>query len=218
MGNQTPPYQSEERLRTLYCDEELTIRAIAKRFGISTATVHYWMKKHDIERRYSGTLRERFNQYHEKDANEEGCWLWQNKPDEWGYGTIMDGDRTRRAHRVAFDLFREEKLPEFSPDEQINHTCHNPACVNPDHLYLGTAKENSQDAVKADAWGDNRKRGSEVETSKLTEEQVREIKQRCQNGETQKDVSQDYPISHAMVNKIMVGKWWQHVTVGGSDE
>lgn len=207
------PYRDESVLRQLYQQDELTIREIADKFGISTQTVHRWMKKHDIDRRYSGTLEERFNQYHKKDANEQGCWLWQNQPGSWGYGKIWDADKRgqRMAHRVSFELFREEDLPEFSPDSQINHTCHNKLCVNPDHLYIGTAKQNSQDAIEADAWGDNRKRGSEVGNSKLTEEQVAEIKARCNSGETQKAVSEDYPVSHTMVNKIMTGKWWQHV-------
>jgi transposase-like protein len=201
------------RLRELYVEQQKTIHEVAEHFDISTATVHYWMEKHEIERRYSGTLEERFEQYHEKNANERGCWLWQNEPDEWGYGKIWDAkdERHRMAHRVSFEIHRDEKLPEFSPEHQINHTCHNKRCVNPEHLYIGTAKENSQDALKVEAWGDNRPRGSGVGTSKLNEEQVIEIKNRCLDGESQKSVAEDYPVSHTAVNKIMVGEWWQHV-------
>jgi len=208
-----PDYQRENVLRRMYWDDEMTVHAIAEYFDISTATVHYWMEKHGIDRRYSGTLEERFEQYHQKDANDQGCWLWQNAPDQWGYGTIYDPDKPgyRKAHRVAFMLYRDEALPQFSPDNQVNHTCHNPVCVNPDHLYLGTAKDNSQDALEADAWGENRRRGSDVGNSKLTEKQVAEIKRRCNDGETQKAVSEDYPVSHSTVNQIMVGNQWQHV-------
>lgn len=214
MGNQQPAYRDESTLRRLYAAEEMTIPAIADHFGISTSTVYYWMEKYDIDRRYTGSLSERFNQYHEKDANDNGCWLWQNALGEWGYGRIWDAneERHRKAHRVSFDLHRDEELPEFSPDRQVNHTCHNPDCVNPDHLYIGTAKENSRDAVEVEAWGgDDRARGSDIGNSKLTEDQVREIKTRCNSGETQKAVSEDFPVSHTMVNKIMLGKWWEHV-------
>lgn len=212
MGTE-PAYQQESELRRLYCSEKHTIREIADRFDISTATVHYWMEKHGIDRRYTGTLRERFEQYHEKNANEQACWLLQNKPDDWGYGTIYDADKPghRKAHRVAFDLFRDEELPDFSPDAQINHKCDNAACVNPDHLYIGTAADNTQDALEADAWEENRLRGSAIGNSKLSEEQVREIKRRCNNGESQKSVSEDYPVSHSTVNQIMTGNRWTHV-------
>lgn len=214
MGNQQPAYRSKETLRQMYYEDEMTIQEMADEFGCTKTTVCYWMDKYDMQRRYSGTLKERFEQYHEKDANENGCWLWQNQPDEWGYGTITDGDKTRKAHRVAFDLYRDEPLPEFSPDAQVNHTCHNPDCVNPDHLYIGTAKENMNDALDVESWGgDDRARGSEIGNSKISEDDVKEIKRRCQSGETQKAVAADFPISHSMVNKIMTGQWWAHVEV-----
>jgi transcriptional regulator with XRE-family HTH domain len=211
MGNK-PKYQQEDVLKELYWEQELTLEQIGNKFGVDMTTIRNWMEKHGINRRYSGTLQERFEQYYEIDEG-SGCWIWQNEPDERGYGKIWDSDKGghRMAHRVAFDLYRDEELPEFSPDEQVNHTCHNPACVNPDHLYIGTQKENMQDALNVEAWGDDRPRGSDVGNSKLTEEHVVEIKERCIAGETQKEVAKDYPASHTMVNKIMIGEWWNHV-------
>lgn len=215
MGNQ-PAYQEEDRLIELYHGREWTIHKIADHFDISTATVYYWMEKHDIQRRYTGTLEERFNQYYEVDED-SGCWEWQNEPGTWGYGKIWDEGRQRLAHRVSWELNRDEDLPEFSPEQQLNHTCHNRMCVNPGHLYLGTQQENVDDAVENESWGEDRRRGSGIGNSKLSEEQVREIKRRCDNGETQKDVSEDYPVSHSTVNQIMVGNQWQHVTLDEED-
>lgn len=210
-------YKDKETLERLYWDEGLTLREIGKRHGVSASSVSYWMQKFDIARRISSPLPRRFERYY--DVNDEtGCWEWQKFIDEWGYGRITDGGKSRMAHRVAFELHRDEELPGFSPDHQINHTCHNPACVNPDHLYIGTAKENMHDAIDVDSWGDNRPRGSKVGNSKLTEDGVVEIKERCLSGESQKDVADDFGVSHATVNKIMVGKQWQHVGPDVSEE
>jgi len=203
-------YKDKETLERLYWDEELTLEEIGDRFGVTASSISYWMQQFDITRRISSPLPQRFERYYEVDG-ETGCWEWQKFTNECGYGKITDNGKPRMAHRVAFELYRDEGLPEFSPDHQINHTCHNPACVNPDHLYIGTAQENTQDAMEIDAWGDNRRRGSEVGTSKLTEDEVVEIKERCLSGESQKDVAEDYGVAHATVNKIMVGEQWQHV-------
>jgi len=213
-----PGYKDEETLRKLYREKELSLAEVGDRFDVSASTIHYWIHKFDIPPRYSGTLEERFERYYEVDE-ETGCWVWQNNLDEWGYGSIAEGLKQRRAHRVAFELYRDEDLPEFSPDHQLNHTCHNPACVNPDHLYIGTAQENIDDAMEIDAWGESRRRGSEVGNSKLTEDEVVEIKERCLSGESQKDVAKDYDVSHTAVNKIMVGQQWKHVgpDVSGAD-
>lgn len=215
MGDQ-PPYQDEETLKRLYRAEGKTMAELAEQFDVTQSTIHRWIHKFDIQPRYSGTLEERFHQYYEKDE-ETGCWFWQNEPDEWGYGTIGIGGEKRKAHRVSFDLLRDEPLPDFDPEHQVNHTCHNPSCVNPDHLYIGSAKENMDDALEVDAWGENRARGSKVGTSKITEDEVAEIKRRCNSGETQKAVSEDYDVSHSMVNKIMVGEFWSHVSPASNE-
>jgi hypothetical protein len=74
----------------------------------------------------------------------DGCWLWQASLDRKGYGTIRrkDGESTLRAHRVSFEIA-------FGPIPAgmcVLHKCDTPRCVRPDHLRLGTFKDNSQDA------------------------------------------------------------------------
>jgi hypothetical protein len=82
---------------------------------------------------------------------ESGCWEWQSSRNENGYGIIQamsPGDPSiplhMRAHRLSY-------LLHFGPppdDRLVLHTCDNPPCVNPEHLYLGTAKDNAQDMLK----------------------------------------------------------------------
>lgn len=75
-----------------------------------------------------------------------GCWLWQGRLDADGYGRFKQGRRLRSAHRFSYELHCGPVPAGLS----VLHGCDKPACVNPDHLRPGTAKENSQDALKRD--------------------------------------------------------------------
>lgn len=69
------------------------------------------------------------------------CWTWSGRIGDRGYGQFDDGDRTLRAHRVAWTLTRGE----IPAGMQVLHRCDNPACVRPDHLFLGTHDDNMRD-------------------------------------------------------------------------
>lgn len=85
---------------------------------------------------------------HKVEKYDSGCWIWKGyiQRKRGGYGTFQVGQRVSAlAHRVSFRLFNgslDEKL-------FVLHSCHNPVCVNPDHLRQGTPLENTLDRKRA---------------------------------------------------------------------
>lgn len=78
------------------------------------------------------------------DRRADGCWTWTSQRDASGYGLFWIGGRTRRAHRIAFLLGGGTLTEGFC----VLHRCDNPPCVRPDHLFLGTQRDNLRDAVR----------------------------------------------------------------------
>jgi len=78
----------------------------------------------------------------------DGCWLWSGSTDDFGYGKLSSrrgrSGSPERAHRVSFEKHYGE-IPERA---FVCHKCDNPECTNPDHLFLGTQKDNMMDCAK----------------------------------------------------------------------
>jgi hypothetical protein len=105
-----------------------------------------------------------------------GCWLWCACVNRTGYGQMALGTRDEKralAHRVAWMLYRGA-LPSGA---LVCHRCDNPACVNPDHLFLGDQRENMRDCSRKGRVNRAVKvRGTSHPNAKLTPEQVRLIR------------------------------------------
>jgi len=79
-------------------------------------------------------------------VTESGCWIWMAATDDKGYGIMSKGFKKApyKSHRVSFLIFKGE-IPKGM---NVCHKCDIPSCVNPDHLFLGSQKENMMDASK----------------------------------------------------------------------
>lgn len=88
-------------------------------------------------------VKERFDEKWEA-VTESGCWIWTAGLDSRGYGKFRLPDKQMKAHRQAYILYKGA-IPEGMI---VCHTCDVPTCVNPDHLFLGTHKDNMQDKLR----------------------------------------------------------------------
>lgn len=133
-----------------------------------------------------------------------GCWLWVKGCSREGYGHIKHKQKTYKAHRVSYEL-HVGKIPEGC---FVCHRCDVPACVNPAHLFLGTPKDNQQDASRKKRSGGFKTRGEKNGQAKLTEEQALQIF----NAEgTLKEIADQYGVSFQLVSLIKNKKVWRQL-------
>ena len=136
----------------------MTLSQWARHSGISAATLHARLKSGwTLERALSepaGTAKRlgrraipievRFEEQFVPEPN-SGCWIWAGSVCGRGYGTIKDKFRAmRRASRVSWELH----VGEIPNGMCVLHKCDTPVCVNPDHLFVGTNKDNSDDMCR----------------------------------------------------------------------
>lgn len=137
------------------------------------------------------------------------CWEWRAYRDRDGYGHIRlddDAHTDAGAHRVSYELA-------FGPIPEgmmVCHHCDNPPCVNPAHLFLGENSDNMRDrSAKGRKAGPV---GAAHHNAKLTEDQVKAIRQRyAAGGVTMLQLAAEYGIGAGPVCNIIHRKSWKHV-------
>jgi hypothetical protein len=133
-----------------------------------------------------------------------GCWLWTasliNKD---GYGSIKVDGVTKMPHRMSYEVFK-------GPIENgllVLHKCDTPCCINPDHLFLGTSKENTHDMMRKNRAVFPKGEGSGH--ARLKNEDIYFI--RSNPHIKGKDLSKMFNITPTAISKIRLNKRWKHI-------
>ena len=132
------------------------------------------------------------------------CWPWHGAQSEQGYGRtrfVLLGEEETYAHRIAFALWTKR----LAGKKEVCHSCDNPPCCNPLHLWSGTHRANH---------GDSRRKGRRSRQShpqKLTWGKVRDARRAWQQGQTQREIAATLGVSQPLVSMILQGKIWKEL-------
>jgi len=136
------------------------------------------------------------------DRPKEGCWLWKAGKSK-GYGVISNGNCCMQAHRLSWVLWNGP----ISNGLSVLHKCDNPACVNPEHLFLGTKGDNAKDRDRKGRVAHGEKHCK----AKFTEKQIKQIRQLRQQGVKVTKIAKLFNVSDGHISHIVNKDIWKRV-------
>jgi hypothetical protein len=144
-------------------------------------------------------------------CSDDECWLWKAGKDRDGYGRFQLNGIWASAHRIAYFL-RYKNLPKQNKQGEkliVCHRCDNPACVNPGHLFLGTAKDNHRDCILKGRRADMK--GVNNPGSVLSKSQVLKIRELASHKVPYEKITKLFGLCKATVSQIVTRKLWAHI-------
>lgn len=139
----------------------------------------------------------------------KGCWNWTGSKDPNGYGNIEEGHGSKYcrtvhyAHRLSWKLFNGPIPDSMS----VLHKCDNSSCVRPDHLFLGTQKDNLVDCKNK---GRNAK-GEKSGRSKLRQKNINKIRELAASGKhTQLEIASKFKVNQSHISRIVSKEVWKY--------
>lgn len=140
------------------------------------------------------------------DVTDPGCWEWRGPRHSDGYGRVAVGGARTGAHRLAYEAW-VGPIPE---GQIVRHKCDNPPCINPDHLEVGTNKDNTHDMIRRGRFV--RVYGERANGSKLTAHQVLEVIRRHHDGQTVRSIAAHFGVVESTIRHILAGRTWVELT------
>jgi hypothetical protein len=129
-----------------------------------------------------------------------GCWIWSGGLNSTGYGCAVYEGKQQLVHRIVYKLTKGE----IPAGMYVCHKCDIRSCINPDHLFLGTSKDNTQDAILKNRLARGGKHGG----VKLTEKDVKNIRELFAQNVPQTEIANIYGVSKGTIWDIKEGRNW----------
>jgi hypothetical protein len=141
-----------------------------------------------------------------------GCWIWKDGTFDNGYGQFRVLNKKVKAHRFSWEI-TYGPIPDGL---KVLHKCDNPPCVNPNHLFLGTNKDNTWDSIKKGRFCIDPNRfdhpcGEDHPLSVLTNEKVLEIRFLHKNGRSKYSLAKQFNVVQDTITKVVNGITWRHL-------
>ena len=155
-----------------------------------------------IRGRVHKTMAQRFAEHITYEPN-SGCWLWTAALSSYGYAATLIAQRQLLVHRVMF----EQVYGAVPAGHILCHRCNVRSCVNPDHVYIGTALTNAQDAVRAR----RHTHGEMSGRAKLTDSAVSKMRTLHASGVRISVIAERFGVSRPTAAKACKGSSWKHV-------
>ncbi|NGX57222.1 MAG: hypothetical protein K940chlam3_00107 [Chlamydiae bacterium] len=172
-------------------------------YQIARSSIFFCSNKcHTLYKYGPETIKKRFLSKIEKQS--DGCWLWKGVKNRKGYGQFGIDSKMLSCHRVSWKLYRGE-LP---AGVHVLHKCDVRNCVNPDHLFLGTNKDNVIDSVHKG----RRSQGIQHFRAKLNPDKVRTIRKMFRSDKFLKiKIARHFEVAVGTIKAVLDGITWKHV-------
>lgn len=138
-------------------------------------------------------------------GNIDDCWEWKGRIKSDGYGDVSIKQKVWYVHRLIWTIW----YGAVPTGLYICHKCDNRKCINPNHLFLGTPSDNSQDAIAKGKY--YAKRGDDNGMAKLSTDDVLEIIDLLYYGNKSSDIAKEFSVSRCTIHDIKMYRTWKHI-------
>ena len=155
------------------------------------------------------SLHDIFCKYLPDILNENDCWEWKGWLQKGGYGGLSYNGKILKAHRVSYEMYYAKPLE----DLHCLHTCDNPSCINPLHLFAGTNLDNMRDKIQKNRCYTGNQKGENNGASKLSKKQVLKIRELYKSGNyTTFKLGEMYNVNRSTISYIINNKTYKNLS------